>query len=100
MLYKTVPRLNVTTLDDDECMLRFRFTVPEVRRIIASMHLPDGIRADNGCVLDTVTAMCLLLRRLAFPNRYCDMSSEFGIEQTIICRFILTLLSIIDDRYR
>ena len=98
--YNYLNRLNVYSLDDDECMIRFRFNIHEIQRIISAMNLPNTIRSDNGSIIDTVTAMCMLLRRLAYPNRYWDISQEFGYDNTMVCRFILTLVTILDNKYR
>ena len=54
------------------------FLKPDIERLAAALGLPETY----SCVQDTVAtgmeSMLILLRRLAYPNRWCDLVPLFG----------------------
>ena len=42
--------------------------------------MPEEIRCPNGSTADARTALCMLLRRLAYPIQGVDVEMQFGWE--------------------
>ena len=74
--YTQADRLHALT--DDQCWANFRFVKQDIARLATQLSLPDVIRVSNGCVCSRVDALCIVLRRFAYPNRLCDPESFFG----------------------
>lgn len=92
-------RLDVRLLPDDDALLRFRFTIAEIEEIIATMRLPPTITV-NRLTTTTLTAFCMLLRRLTWPNRLVDLAVEFGYGMSSMSRLINEMLEMLMNRYK
>ena len=55
-----------------------RFKKSEVEELVQALQLPERVSANNLIVEDSRTALCMLLARLAYPNRLSDMAMKFG----------------------
>lgn len=64
------------------------------------MRLPEQIRAENMIVEDKITALCMLLARLAWPNRLADLRLKFGWKPERISRIVKELLQFIHETWR
>ncbi|KAF7371924.1 hypothetical protein MVEN_00050100 [Mycena venus] len=59
----------------------FRFTHADVYTLVDALNLPDVIYCEENRICeDKITALCMLLRRLAYPCRLVDLEVEFGWE--------------------
>lgn len=70
-------RPDLNTFSEEYCIEQFRFTLPEVRTLAAALGLPAQMVAENNLRWTRVEGLCILLRRLAYPNRLCDLVSIF-----------------------
>lgn len=87
-------RLDISSLVDEICQHRFRFTFREIQRMIVAMHLPSSVTV-NRVTFKTYTAFAMLLRRLAYPVDLDRIAVEFGYDRTstgLIINFMATLL--------
>ena len=67
------------TLDEktnDECMAELRVYREDIPELAEQMQLPDEITTYNGLVLASAPALCLYLKRYAYPCRYGDLVSH------------------------
>ena len=71
-------RFDLEQMDDDNCKAEFGFRKEDVYALIDALHLPPEISVYNGVVFDSVEALCILLRLLSYPCRYCDLIPRFG----------------------
>jgi hypothetical protein len=70
-----------------ELIRSYRFTRSEVYLLAEVLDLPEDIScSENQIKEDRATALCMLLRRLAYPCRLGDMEMEFGWETSQISR--------------
>ncbi|KAF7378307.1 DDE Tnp4 domain-containing protein [Mycena sanguinolenta] len=77
--------VNLDTLSDDTWLQQFRFTRSEVSTLVEALDLPDVVECpQSGIKEDRVTALCMLLRRLAYPNRLVELEMQFGQEASRI----------------
>ena len=55
-----------------------RFEKNELERLKNALNLPDFYRCEQGTKATGMEALLIMLRRLSFPNRWCDLVSLFG----------------------
>ncbi|KAK2564332.1 hypothetical protein P5673_012594 [Acropora cervicornis] len=68
-----------------------RFEKVNIPRLKNALQLPGYYICRNGTCATAMEALLILLRRLAYPNRWCELVSLFGRAESE--------LSIIDNRY-
>lgn len=56
-------------LDDNYCLTNFRFSKNDIRKLIPLFEIPKEIILPTRVKVSGEEAMCILLRRLAYPNR-------------------------------
>ena len=55
-----------------------RFLKPDLKRLAEALHLPEKYRCEQATAATGMEALLILLRRLAYPNRWCDLVPLFG----------------------
>jgi len=79
---------------------RFRVDAASVRCMADALHLPHEVREPrHRHVVTRGEAMCIVLRRLAYPCRWADLEGEFGRGQSSLCAIFLHMIDWIDARY-
>jgi hypothetical protein len=73
------------TLDDEECRTELRFTKGDLPVLKAVLGVPDKITCQQGTTCSGDEALCILLKRFAYPCRYSDMVSRFGRNPSELC---------------
>lgn len=61
---------DLEALTDSYCFVHFRFYKADIYRLITCFNIPDEITLKTGAVVKGTEAMCILVRRLAYPNRF------------------------------
>lgn len=56
----------------------FRFEEPDLERLAVALRLPERILTKNRDVATRKEALAIVLRRLAYPSRWCDLVPLFG----------------------
>ena len=85
----------------------FRFSKEDIPRLLAALKIPQSYTCSSGTKATGMEALMVVLRRLAYPNRLCDLTKLFGrsppelstIFNTV--RFVLLLVfyfNVIHDR--
>lgn len=83
--YWLYDRFNLELLCDDECRTEFRFLKNDIYRLNDALQIPDNICCYNGTVCTSIEALCILLKRFAYPCRYLDMVPRFGRSIPELC---------------
>ena len=83
--YWKYDRFNLEEMRDDECLVEFRFTKDEIYGLVGTFHLPEVVWCYNGWVVDSVEALCICLKRYAYPCRYADLVPRFGRSVPLLC---------------
>ena len=65
-------------LCDDECKAEFRFLKNDIHLLKDVLQVPDEVVCYNRLVVDGIEALCVLLKRFAYPIRYSDMCPRFA----------------------
>ena len=73
-------RVDLDTLDSEVWKTYFRFSKEEVTRLVRALQLPEIIQCSDGIKEYARDALCILLARLTYPNRYTDLCLKFGWE--------------------
>ena len=71
---------NLHKISDEDCVAEFRFQKNYTPRLVRALQLPDEIQCGmyNDLRVCSVEALCMILKRLAFPCRYSDMMPRFA----------------------
>lgn len=56
-------------LSESYCWLHFRFYKADIKELIRLFNVPDLIRLKSGVKVFAEEALCIVLQRLAYPNR-------------------------------
>ena len=89
------PRFDLDVVTDKTCKELFRFTKSEIRRLRRLLLIPEDNFALNRTCWSGEEGLCILLRRLAYPCRLCDLRRVFGRgvpDLSIIFNSLLTML--------
>jgi hypothetical protein len=55
-----------------------RFNKNDMSHLFAALRIPKYYRAEQRTKASGMEALMILLRRLAYPNRWCDLVGIFG----------------------
>ena len=76
--YWNYERFDLDEKTNDECKAEFRFYRNDIYKLAEQLQLPDEITTDNGLVVASVPALCMHLKRYAYPCRYEDLLCHFA----------------------
>lgn len=88
-------------ISDNDCEAEFRFQKNDIVRLKNALQLPEEISCTlyNNRKIDSTEALCVLLKRLAYPCRYSDMIPRFGRSVPELCMICNEMIQIIDSRW-
>ncbi len=72
------PLLDFCKVTDEESVKHFRFLKNDIIRLAENFQLPEFVICNNGTKAERLEAMCIVLKRLAYPCRWTDLLSTFG----------------------
>ena len=88
-------QLNLEVLTTEECKSLFRFEKHDLHQLRRLLHIPEELTASNRTRCSGIEGLCILLRRLAYPNRLKDSESLFGRGVSQLSVIVNLVLSII-----
>lgn len=59
-------------------LCHFRFQKQDMDRLLEALQIPDSYTSHQGSVFTGMESLMILLRRLSYPNRWCDLVPIFG----------------------
>ena len=71
--HRNYPWFELSKYTDEECLLNFRFQKVNVLHLVTALRLPNRFLFKNGTIATSLEGLCVLLCRLAYPNRLTDM---------------------------
>ena len=71
-------KFDLDTYSEEECHHISRFGKKNIYEIADTLETPEYIRCYNNVTIHKVEALCMTLRRFAYPNRYSDLLNLFG----------------------
>ena len=84
---------------DDECWTDFRFRKADLPRLKDCLLGDERVITENRLNVDGMEALCLTLRRLAFPCRFSDLVPLFGRSVPDLCYIFNKTLDMLYDRF-
>lgn len=90
------PRINLQDVPDIQCEAMFRFPKGDMERLRDALQLPANYICSQGTIATGMEALMILLRRLAYPNRWSDLVPVFG---RTVSELSLIFNKIMDDIY-
>ena len=97
--YKLYPPFNWDNYDENTCQNEMRFEKADILRLKRCLQIPDEVKFYKGSYCQGLEALCILLKRLAYPARYCDMVPRFGRSVPDLCKIYHLMLNHIYDNF-
>ena len=97
--HRNYSRFKLQNYSDEECVLNFRFTKTDIIHLANSLRLPDRFLCKNGTVASKLEGLCILLRRLAYPNRLTDMIQMFGRSKSELSMVINNAVDFVSNQH-
>lgn len=97
--YWSYTHFDLERLNDDECYSEFRFARNDIYRLKEVFHFPESFTCYNGTVYDSVEALCIFLKRFAYPCRYLDILPRFGRPVPQLCMISNHLMNILYESW-
>ncbi|XP_077500915.1 uncharacterized protein LOC144111478 isoform X1 [Amblyomma americanum] len=76
--------LDIDRIDSTLFKQQFRFEKEDVDDLVRALCMPERIVNAQRVVVPGRDALCLALRRLAYPNRWCDLQRIFGLHPSVM----------------
>ncbi|KAF5307115.1 hypothetical protein FQR65_LT18449 [Abscondita terminalis] len=71
----------------------------DIIRLSRALNIPHRINTPDRISVSGPQGLCMLLRRLAYPNRLLELESFFGLSSTAISSVVTTVINIISDNH-
>ena len=96
--YKQYRPFNWDQYDEHTCKTELRFEKSDIPRLQRCLGIPNKLQFYKGSYCLGLEALYIILRRLAYPVRYCDMVPRFGRSVPDLCKIThLTINHIFDQ---
>ena len=82
-------------MSDDECKAEFRFYENDIYNLIDVLCVPPEFTCYNGLKVNAIEAMCVFLKRFAYPCRYVDLIQRFFRPEPQLCMIANKMMDII-----
>lgn len=93
--YFTYEDFNLSEMNDDECKAEFRFYENDIYNLIEVLRVPPELTCYNGLKVNAIEAMCVFLKRFAYPCRYVDLIPLFARPEPQLCMIANKMMDII-----
>ena len=92
---------DLSEMSHDDCIAEFRFRKHDIPKLVNVLQLPPEIRCTlyNNFKITSTEALCILLKRLAYPCRYSDMIYRFGRAVSQLSMVFNQMLDILDNHF-
>ena len=97
--YWQYEKFDLANLSEDECKCEFRFLRRDIPRLREALQIPEQITCYNGVVCSATEALCILLKRFAYPCRYSDMIYRFARPAPQLCMITQYMTNFIFDHW-
>ena len=92
-------RFSLEDMTDEECSVELHFRKNYIYQLCASLNLSQVYRCYNRLNIDFVQALCVCLKRFAYPCRYVDLVPHFGRPVPQLCMICNLLFDDIYNRF-
>ena len=90
---------SLDNMHKDECKAEFRIEKENVHDLVEALQLEEEQIMYSRLKVDTIEAVCVLLKRPTYPCRYSDMVPRFARPVTEICVINNHMMNLIYDQW-
>ncbi|XP_045166893.2 uncharacterized protein LOC123530214 isoform X2 [Mercenaria mercenaria] len=90
---------NLDTFGQDECSSLFRFANDDLHHLSSELHIPEKFVASNGTAVSGIEALCVMLKRLSYPNRLQELRDFYQRPVSEISYISNSLTDFLYDNY-
>ncbi|KAH7955737.1 hypothetical protein HPB52_003420 [Rhipicephalus sanguineus] len=95
--YKSASGLiNASALDPQTFRRWFRFEQEHLKPLTEGLRIPHVVQSAQGVVVSGEEALLMTLRRLSYPNRWCDIEPMFGRASSAMSSIVSQVMAHID----
>ena len=76
--YNMYKSFALNKMEDDECVAEFRVRKRDIPLLGEVLQIPEVVICNQQSIADGMEALCMLLKRLAYPVRYSDKVPRFA----------------------
>ncbi|KAG8177066.1 hypothetical protein JTE90_015718 [Oedothorax gibbosus] len=91
-------RIDLNTFTDAEFHQKFRFKREIFEELCHGLRIPGQIQLRNRYSTTGIEGLATLLRRMAYPNRWCDLESLFGLSSSYLSAISSHVMQIIIEK--
>ncbi len=84
--YREYDSFDWENLDELTCKVEFRFDKCDIPLLQEALQFPAMVNIPHATDCSGLEALCILLKRFAYPVRYCDMVPMFGRSVPELCK--------------
>lgn len=92
-------QFDIKALSNDECVDLFRFDKDDLEQLRVELRIPERIVCVNRTTCPGLDALCIVLRRLAYPNRLVDLSKLFGRSEAAVSIIVKHLIDFLIEEH-
>ncbi|KAK8780176.1 hypothetical protein V5799_018485 [Amblyomma americanum] len=91
--------VNIDTVDSGVFRTAFRFEKDDIRRLQRALLIPDALTTPQRVTVPGDEALCITLRRLAYPNRLRDLEDVFWRQSSTLSSVTNTILQHLEEKF-
>nr|CAI5856827.1 unnamed protein product [Callosobruchus analis] len=92
-------QFNLENMSEEEIKLNFRFDRADLHRLMDVLRIPPEVVTDTRNKVNGLTALCILLRRLAYPNRLSDLIPMFQMSVQSLSQFVNKMVNVLMENH-
>ncbi|XP_077501449.1 uncharacterized protein LOC144112496 [Amblyomma americanum] len=89
--------INIDAMDSGVFRTYFRFEKDDLRKLQSALRIPEMVLTPQKVSVPGDEALCITLRRLAYPNRLCDLEDLFGRHSSVLSSLTNEVLRRVDE---
>ena len=97
--YHDYEKFDLDLIDPAECKAEFCVEKNDLPLLYNALGIPETIECRQGSIFDGMEALCMLLRRLAYPCRYSDMISRFPRPVPVLSMITTTVMDYVYQQH-
>ncbi|KAL1473444.1 hypothetical protein MTO96_038667 [Rhipicephalus appendiculatus] len=83
----------------NQCFRQVRFEKADFPVLVRALKMPQYITSAQGVRVAASEALCIRVRRLAYPNRLCDLQEYFGRHYSVVSSISNKVLYHIEKKF-
>ena len=100
LLQKYLYTFDWENIDEITCKVEFRFDKQHIPLLQEVLQFPAMVDIPHATECSGLEVLCILLKRFAYPVRYCDMVPMFGRSVPELCKITLYGINHVFNNHR